>query len=120
LYALPGVWQLWSLPVLSSVFTSGDLRAQAKAGQSKRPYLWFMALAVIELGALAAWYALYFVGNFESVGSIIAGGVFLVAGLALVVTALLYSKRHKPAFRAFLIKQGFAIERPELLAAAEA
>lgn len=115
LYALPGVWQLWSLPVLSSVFTSGDLRAQAKTGQAKLPYFLFMALAVIELGALAAWYAFYFVGKFESVGSIIAGGVFVAAGLALVVTALLYAKRRKPAFHAFLIEQGFAAERPELL-----
>jgi hypothetical protein len=115
LYALPGVWQLWSIPVLASVFTSGDLRAQAKSGQGQRPYLLFMALAVVELAALAAWFVLYLTGRMETVGSLIAGGVFLVTGLALVVTALLYAKRRKPAFRAFLVEQGFGTERPELL-----
>jgi hypothetical protein len=70
----------------------------------------------VELGALAVWYGYYFSGNFESFGSIIAGTVFLVSGLVLVGTALLYAKRRKPAFHEFLIEQGFAAERPELLA----
>ncbi len=118
-YSLPGIWQLWSLTVLSSVFTSKDLRARAKAGESKLPRNLYWTLAVVELGALAVWYAYYFLGKFESVGSLIAGGVFLVSGLVLIVTCLIYSKRRKPEFRAFLIEQGFAVERPELLTTAE-
>ena len=119
-YALPGIWQLWSLPVLSSVFMSKDLRERTKAGESKLPLVLYWTLAVVELGALAVWYAYYFFDKFESVGSMIAGGVFLISALILIATCLIYVKRHKPAFRAFLIEQGFAAERPELLATAEA
>jgi hypothetical protein len=34
-YALPGIWQLWSLPVLSSVFTSGGIEStsQSRVGE---------------------------------------------------------------------------------------
>jgi hypothetical protein len=58
-------------------------------------------------------------GNFESLGSIISGSVFMLSAVVLVTTTLLYAKRHKPAFREFLVKQGFAAERPELLAVSE-
>lgn len=117
-HALPGVWQLWTLPVMSSAFTSSALHAQAKAGQAKLPYLLFMALAVVELGALAAWYVFYLSDNFETIASYSAGGLFLLSGLALIVFTRSYAKRHQPAFHEFLIKQGYAAERPELLATA--
>lgn len=115
LYSLPVVWQLFTVPVMAASFTMKDL--QQRPERPRRGYALFWLLCIAEFAALGAWYAYYFSGNADTLGGYLAGGAFFLTGGAVVALSILHSRRHAAAFRQFLVEQGYAAQRPELLLA---
>jgi len=115
IYALPGVWQLFTVPVLAANFMMKDL--QQRPERPRCGYVLFWALWLAEFISLAIWYAYYFSGNAEKIGAHVSSGAFFATGLAVIVLGLVHTKKHPTAFREFLIEQGFAAHRTELRSA---
>ena len=115
IYSLPGVWQLFTVPVMTASFTMAELKkSAAETNGARARYLLFWLVCVVELSALALWYVIRYSGYAASY-ELAAGATFGLSALVLVTWSCLFAWQHKSSFREFLLQTGFAESRVGLL-----
>ncbi len=116
IYSLPGVWQLFTVPVMTASFTMAALKkSAAQANGTRLSYLLFGLVCLVELAALGAWNVIHFSG-YAAPYELAAGAIFGVSGLVLVTWSCLFAWQRKAAFREFLLQAGYTEERVGLTA----
>jgi hypothetical protein len=116
-YSLPGVWQLFTVPVMTASFTMTELKKSAfRSYSALAVYSLFWLICVVELAALITWYTIRYSG-YAAPFEVAAGATFGASAFVLLTWSCVYAWRHKPAFREFLLKTGFTPARVDLTAA---
>lgn len=116
LYSLPGVWQLFTTPVMATCFTMAELKKSASLVRGAGAvYLLFRLAGMVEFAALISWYVIRYSG-YAAAYELAAGVTFGMSALVLLTWSCLYARRHKAAFRAFLVTTGFPSSRVDLTA----